>query len=211
MKRNCQDRAFTILELIFVMGIIILLVGVTSSLLVGGVGGGSNLVAAEGQITRILDNARAVALARAENARVLVADDSADEEQRLRRFLVIVELPDPDPATGDAVWELVGAPFTLPKSIYVQTDAIQPPTGPILVPSITFDASTGMEGAGTNWLSYDFSADGTSAIPGARLVVAAGILDQATGQLTVPNDKRRVGVVLRRNGRATRFRSPDQI
>ncbi len=123
-------RAFTLLELLVVIGLIAAL----SAVIAGGLGGGGRAAALEsGQATvaGLITAARTKAPATGRKTRLLVNADPASPERYLRRVVLqSARQPGASPTDWDTVVEV-----DLPDGVYVAPAALAQPAGLVATPS----------------------------------------------------------------------------
>ncbi len=132
----CRRSAFTLVELLVVIGLIALLVGGFSLAL--GDTGATSLATAQNTLASLVGTARAQAAVKQTEARLLVyatRPPGGDTEKYLRCLRVVIANTPGSTGTG-ATWTAVGAPVSLPRGV-------------CLVPSTT----TGLLAAGVIWPS----------------------------------------------------------
>ena len=116
-------RAFTLIELMMVVGLIALLVTLLGLSL--GDKGGNSLASAQKMLGSLVGSARAQAAVTQAEARILVygtQPPSGDAEKFLRMLRVVVA---ETPGATSTRWRSVGAPVFLPRGVYVVPN---PPT-----------------------------------------------------------------------------------
>ncbi len=111
--------AFTLIELMVVIGLIILLVsGLSLSL---GNTAGNSLASAQNMVASLVGTARAQAAVNQTQARVVIyaaRPPSGDADKYLRLLQVFVANPE-----GSRTWQAVGSPVYLPRGVYVVPQA----------------------------------------------------------------------------------------
>ena len=188
-------RAFTLIELMVVAGLIALLVGVLSLSLSDT--GGNALASAQKEIGSLVGSARAQAAVNQTEARVVIyatRPPSGDSDKYLRVLQVFRNEP-----FGSATWIGVGMPVYLPRGVYLVPTPIAGllasgvtwPTNPaplstlnsgFVLNSTSAPPGTVFNGATLFWIGYN--ADGTINVtlgtqPYAKLVVATGVLSSS--------------------------------
>lgn len=209
--RLARMRAFTLIELMMVVGII--------AVLAGGLGlalrdsGSSSLVSAQAMLGTLVSQTRAQAAVNQTEARLLIYNTRGDSERYLRVLQVYVA----NPAGQTTTWRAVGSPVYLPRGIYIVPNntngllaaGVTWPTNPAPVSSLTQNyspnaatAPTGTPFASSATLFLQFGADGSvtpAPNPYLKLVVAAGVLSAGNlPSFTSANAVR--GVLIRPNG-----------
>ncbi|MGE9289862.1 MAG: prepilin-type N-terminal cleavage/methylation domain-containing protein, partial [Puniceicoccales bacterium] len=113
--RNSSRSAFTLVELLVVLGVMAIFVGVFATALRPG----SPTVAVEGaqsQLASLLTQARGVAVLKNSPARLIIHNDISDSERYLR-YVGIVYWND-----EDSEWEPATDGITLPQGVYAYVD-----------------------------------------------------------------------------------------
>ena len=125
--------AFTLIELMLVIGLIILLVGGLSLSL--GDPAGNALASAQNQLASLAGAARSQAAVNQTEARLVIyatRPPSGDVEKYLRVLQVFVANPE-----GSQTWQPVGSPIYLPRGVYVVPTA----TAGLLAPGVIWPAN----------------------------------------------------------------------
>lgn len=199
-SRRHGDRAFTLVELLVVVGIMVLLIGLATTAFRGGMSA-ANPAEAGNLVSAIALNARSQALTLRSGSRIAI--DAEFDPANPGRYLRRISLSRKE----GAVWKPVGKPVMLPEHVFFSTAyssgfaETTPPPDPTPPEPKQF--------------VYEFDSSGRLATPGnaeARLVFVAGFVDDA-GTLQTPEAMlpRRNGFILRRAGRVAFFQSPDQM
>jgi type II secretory pathway pseudopilin PulG len=200
LPRRVKDNApylspaFTLIELMVVVGLIMLMVGGLSLSL--GDTGGNSLASAQKMIGSLVGSARAQAAVNQTEARVLVygtRPPSGDSDKFLRLLQVFIANPE-----GSNTWVPVGSPVYLPRGLYVVptstagllASGVIWPTNP--APLSTLGTTTGPGAAqqpvgtafnaATTVFYVEFEADGTikpATSPYFKFIVATGALSSA--------------------------------
>jgi len=181
-------RAFTLIELMVVIGLIVLLVGGLSLALNDP--GTSSLAASQNTLSSLVSTTRAQAAVQQKEARLLVyatRPPIGDGERFLRYARVVVAETAGATAASD-FWVPVGPPVFLPRGVYivpfntgglVATGVVWPTTLP--APVSTFRTMTPARyrirsdpptAAADTYLWLQFSPDGTVDPPAAKIAVA---------------------------------------
>ena len=202
-------RAFTLVELLVVVGLIALLAGGIGLAL--GDSGGNSLAGAQTTLASLVATTRAQAAVNQTEARLLVYGSrppGGDQEKFLRLLQVVRAEP-----AGSNTWIPVGTAVTLPRGVYVVPN---PPTGLLAAgviwptnpsPVSTLNAPTFNPVLNTvafgpsYWL--EFKADGTlntalGAQASPRLALTVGIVANNLPQFTNSGNVR--GLLLRPSG-----------
>lgn len=209
---------FTLVELLAVIGIIAIL-SVVVGLTAGG-GGDSAMVLGNGQrmAASIFQSARANAVSKMTDARVLIYADGEDDAKYLRFMQVAYLYEDPDPSGQDR-WVAAGPGVYLPKGIYFvppstdlsTADSVlevhsSGPNRPLSTRSvITYPSTTATVPSSYNAYVFDFNDNGLSENAGSTIIFAAGSLIGTTDGGGVPtlrfdNEFATAGFYLRRLG-----------
>jgi type II secretory pathway pseudopilin PulG len=193
--KTARPIAFTLLELLVVIGLIAAL----SAALVGGLGGGGQAAALQsGQATMatLITAARTKAPATGRKTRLLINADPTAVERYLRRVVLqLARQTGASPADWDTVVEV-----DLPDGVYIVPVALTQPAGLVALPSewtrpsdsraeLASDLFQGQtiavllpgDSAAQNWMGIAFTSNGTLAgigtgqPPKGFLVIAAGV------------------------------------
>ena len=207
-------RAFTLIELMMVVGLIALLVAALGLSL--GDTGGNSLASAQKVLGSLVGSARAQAAVNQTEARVLVygaRPPAGDSDKYLRLLQVFIASPE-----GSNTWVPVGGPVYLPRGLYVVpastagllASGVIWPANPAPLSTLgtatgpTQPVGTAFNGA-TTVLYVQFNADGTITPPASpyfKFVVATGAL--SSGSLPAFNNPGAVrGVLIRPSGAVT--------
>lgn len=127
-SRLSASRAFTLLELMIVVGLVVLLAGGAALALSGRGGEGAALTSAQSLVSGLIGATRAQAALHQTNARLIIYAQmppgaNADAGKYLRSLQVLREETLP---TGASVWVAAGDPVTLPTPICVVPPAPVP-------------------------------------------------------------------------------------
>lgn len=209
-------RAFTLLEVLVVVGLI--------ALLAGGIGlalgdtGGNALASAQTSLASMVGSARAqAAVHQTETILAIYATrpPGGDAEKYLRLLQVF---RNNRPGVTPAVWVPAGSPVSLPRGVYVVPTSttgllaagVVWPTNPPLVSTLRGPIGLGQPagapfGTGATAFVVEFAPDGTIAQVGnlthARLVLGTAVLANNTPQFN--NNAAVRGVILRPTGAVT--------
>lgn len=183
-----RDRAFTLLELLVVVGLMVLLsAGIGFSL---GDSGGNSLASAQKTLAGLVGTARAQAAVHQTEARLLIyasRPPSGDAE----KFLRLLQVFRAEPA-GSGNWVPVGSPVYLPRGIFLVPPStagllaggIVWPSDPAPVSTVDTDTAPGEPGSAFNGASVvyylEFAPDGTLTPSTGRPRVALALATAAT-------------------------------
>lgn len=225
-RRVGSSAGFTLTELM----VVILIISIMSALVLTGFsgGGGQDLDAGVSRWTNVFTLAQSAALTRKTPVRVAISYDPSDEEHFLRYANLFFYDEDDD------AWKPMSEGEFLPTGIYF-SPALSTPAGIAslklwemnfdfddfevvssagflrnLRSTLTGDDNDRVNRAGLNeWVVYEFAPNGTAENPGARMVLAQGLL--ASGELVIPNRQVADGFTIFRSGRPYHFQDPEQI
>ena len=208
---HAPTRAFTLLELLMVIGII--------AFMAGGIGlalsdsSSSGLASAQNSLATLVGQARAQAAVNQTEARLMiyaVRPPGGDAEKYLRLLQVFIASPQ-----GSQTWVPVGNPTYLPRGVFVVPTAttgllaanVAWPVSPAPVSKTLGNgtnpnqpAGTAFNGAGTVFF-VEFKSDGTinpASTPYTQLAVASGTLTNSIPQFTNAASVR--GILIRPTG-----------
>lgn len=203
--------AFSLIELLVVILIISLL------LTLGAVGlrgiGGKGVTTAVTTTEAVFDEARAIAVGKGTNSRVIVdINDLQNLNTYKRRILVVYEELDEQGEPIKDKWVLASRAVTLPERTYFSqtySKGKHDDGSGKLGEMVLGVGKTTMDG---KYLYYQFNPEGICTTPGASFVIGTGV--RADGQeprVTGEGKRDFAGFVVWRNGRTSLFRGPDQI
>lgn len=219
--RGCEARAFTLIELMIVVGLIALLVGAVG-LALGGTGS-TALATAQNSLASLAGTARAQAALHQTEARLLVyaTRPPVGDTDKFYRYLRVVIAETPGSTGAGARWSPVGAPVLLPSGINVVPNSttgflatgVTWPTNPAPVSlflsataaryTISGDPATS---AADTYLAVQFAPDGTVTPLGAKLALATATIANGLPQFNNAGSVR--GLLLRPSGGITRVNEP---
>jgi len=211
-RRPLRVGAFTLVEVMIVVGLIVILIGGFGFALRDTAG--SSLVSAQNTLGTLLGQARAQAAVNQTEARVMIyaaRPPSGDSLKYLSLVQVFIASPQ-----GSTTWAPVGSPVYLPRGVYF----VPPSTNGLLASGVTWltnppplstpigtggnpnqPTGTAFFGASTVYF-IEFKADGSlnpTANPYTKLVVTTGAL--GTNNLPAFNNANAVrGILIRPNG-----------
>ena len=212
LARSARDGAFTLIEMVSVVGLIVFLLAGFGFALRDNAG--SALTSAQNTLGSLVGQARAQAAVNQTEARLLVyavRPPSGDVEKYLRLLQVFIASPQ-----GSSTWVPVGSPVYLPRGTYfvpttttgLLASGVAWPTNPAPVSTPIGTGTnpgqptgTAFNGAGTVFY-VEFKADGSlnpAANPYIKLAVTTGAL--GTNNLPAFNNAAAVrGILIRPNG-----------
>ena len=221
LPRRRGARAFTLIELLIVVGLIALLVGAVG-LALGGTGS-TALASAQNSLASMVGTARAQAALKQTEARLLIyaTRPPAGESDKFYRYLRVVVAETPGATGTGARWTPVGSPVALPSGISVVpasttgflATGVTWPTNP--APVSTFISTTAARytivgdpatSAADTYLAVQFSPDGTVSPTGAKLALATAAVANGLPQFNNAGSVR--GLLLRPSGGITRVNEP---
>lgn len=222
MKKHTK-KAFTLVEILVVMGIIAVLLGGVSMLKMQG---SSQLTGSAQQVLiSAFSEAKNLASSRHSRTRVLIYKGS-DDLRRLRHIAVLYEEVDED---GDSKGWITSSETNLPNGAffvppkedfdtfctvvggYNISDAIMSTfnngasgvSNTVSIKRLSIKPET-MTDANGDWYSYEFAPEGFSENAGSWVLVAAGKMD-VQGKLRIENPKEQLGFVVRKFGNCIGF------
>ncbi len=207
-----RRRAFTLVELLVVVGLIVLLVGGIGFAL--GDTGATSLANAQNTLASLAGTARAQAAVRQTEARLLVHATRGDAEKYLR-YLRVVVAATPGSTGPGARWIAIGSPVSLPRGIYVvpaltaglTASGVTWPRNPAPVSTLLTPASpytvTGDPAttAADTYFALQFSPDGTVLPTAAKLAVSTATVSNNLPLFNNPGAVR--GLLVRASGSVT--------
>ena len=212
MSRKEKDvrDAFTLVEMLVVIGIMALLAAVIG---VGLQGGSASAGISSG--TRVaasmMQAARTQAVLKQTRARVIINKTSANTEKELRFMGIIYQNPSNN-------WLAANDGALMPKGVYFYPDISTgggTNNGPLDdddVMRINFPRSTAQSATSgeDNWYYYEFDANGLSSNSGARFVLAAGSVVDDNGTIEFMDDSIG-GFVIHKLGGISIAQHPDDL
>ena len=208
-----RKKAYTLVELLVVIAILSIAFSVVY---VGGSSGdGAKLSSAERILSGLVKSARAQAILKNADVRLIIYNDVNSEVDKYRRFIGIIYDNDPGSARS---WVAATKGTYLPKGIYFDASLSNTKSGSnwsesskqmnINYPRLTESNGT----SGASYLYYEFNNNGTSSNTNAYLVFRAGQFIPGSG-LTFPAEKGNLksGLIIRRSGSATLVDDPGNI
>lgn len=189
-RSNCSTRAFSLVELLVVIGIIALISGIGA---VAMRDGGHSVQSAANAASSLFSLARTEAILRGTEVRVVVDTNyQPSQPQNFLRRVGVAALRE------DGNWEMISRWTSLPGNVFFHRE---------------LSASHGVEsmpGLGAGSLDYfAFRPNGQAVEPRSQFVVAGG--EQNEGVFLEHGDGNRSGFFVHRLGRISFFQSPSEI
>jgi prepilin-type N-terminal cleavage/methylation domain-containing protein len=169
-------RGFTLVELLIVITIIVILM-TAGTLGVKNLTSGKGTAAALANAEAIFAEARATAVGRATNSRVMIdVSDSADRNTYLRKMFVAYEEIDAATNLPNGKWAMSSRGYTLPDNVFFSRQYSNGgASGNLQTERMTFNNLPGASPANNRtYLMYQFNAQGMSQSPGATFLVGSG-------------------------------------
>lgn len=217
MNRNLPKSAFTLVELLVVISIIL----IASSIIFIGAGGGDGpALSSSLRITSgIAKGARGQAILKNARTRLIIYNDIDQDLDKYRRLFGIVYENTATPATDD--WIAATQGTYLPEGIYFDPEASIAKSWPSSQMDIEYPravSSSEGQGAVANYCYYEFNSNGTmaSGYENTWLVIRAGTLrPDVSGVLDVQIDEGqealKAALIFRRVGTTTPVTDPEAI
>ena len=205
-------RAFTMVEILAVIAVIAILMSV-AAVGVQKMDQGQATATASSISEAIFDEARSSAVGRGTRARVVIHNDSSEDERDryLRYMAVCIEV--------EGEWEFASRGTSLPSGVYfdkLATDEAGSKIDDIGTYGTMSIALPGDKDSSVECYYYEFNAEGlcvdadNPGSPGAAFVLAGGVLPPNEDAPRVKGNNR-TGFVVWRNGRTSIFRNPEHI
>jgi prepilin-type N-terminal cleavage/methylation domain-containing protein len=214
-------RAFTLVELMIVIGLIALLLGAVGLSLSGP--GVSTLASAQNTLAALVATARAQAAVKQTEARILIygTRPPSGDSGRFLRYLRVVTADTPGVTGAGARWTAVGSPVSLPSGISIvptttsgllATGVVWPanpaPVSTFLAaaPARYTIAGDPASSAADTYYALQFAPDGVITPAAAKLAVATTTVTNGLPQFTNAGAVR--GLAFRTSGAVTRVNEP---
>lgn len=204
------SHGFTLVELLTVIAII-------SILLTAGAIGLDNLTAGKGTSSAVasseslFEEARTIATANRCKTRVMI-DNSDNPEHSLRRIIIAREkLNSAGRPVNPPVWVLENRGYTMPKGTFFSETYSSDYQSENNF-ALESEAGVSMSEYSAPYFYYEFNREGIISKPGATFVLGSGVRP-ANGppRTTASAAKDFAGFAIWRNGRTSRYQSPEQI
>lgn len=214
-------RAFTLVELMIVIGLIALLLGAVGLSLSGP--GVSTLASAQNTLASLVATARAQAAVKQTEARILIygTRPPSGDSGRFLRYVRVVTADTPGVTGAGARWTPVGSPVSLPSGICIvptttsgllATGVVWPanpaPVSTFLTaaPARYIIAGDPATSAADTYYALQFTPDGVITPAAAKLAVATTTVTNGLPQFTNAGAVR--GLAFRTSGAITRVNEP---
>jgi prepilin-type N-terminal cleavage/methylation domain-containing protein len=214
-------RAFTLVELMIVIGLIALLLGAVGLSLSGP--GVSTLASAQNTLAALVATARAQAAVKQTEARILIygTRPPSGDSGRFLRYLRVVTADTPGVTGAGARWTAVGSPVSLPSGISIvptttsgllATGVVWPanpaPVSTFLAaaPARYTIAGDPATSAADTYYALQFAPDGVITPAAAKLALATTTVTNGLPQFTNAGAVR--GLAFRTSGAVTRVNEP---
>ena len=191
------NGAFTLLEIVVVLGVVLLLAGLLGRAISGG-NVANRVDAGCATAMSLVQAAQARALLGVTRVRLIVNNDRTDSERYLRSA-GIVEWNE-----RDRVWQAASGGTSLPKGVFfLLEDVGQGSDGRISIDEMRIGFPQNVRGVDggeeATWLYLEFDSKGTFQAPGARIFVASGNRSTPGGEIDF-DERAKSGFVIHRLG-----------
>lgn len=213
--RREVKKGFTLIEVLTVIAII-------SVLMTAGAIGLGNLTAGKGTSSAIatceslFEEARTTAISKRCKARIMIDVKDANNENYLRRLVIVYEKIKADGSVDAGNWVLASRGYTMPSGTYFSREfSLKEAGGKIDEAPMTMksDAGATMSTYDGKYAYYEFNGEGIFSEPGSSFIIGAGVRPgkRPDPQVTKSAELDFAGFVIWRNGRTSSYRSPDQM
>lgn len=214
-------QAFTLVELLIVIGLIALLLGAVGLSLSGP--GVTTLATAQNTLAGLVATARAQAAVKQKDTLVLIygTRPPIGDVEKYLRYIRIVIAPDSSPTTSTTIWEPIGSPVLLPNGVCV----VPPSTTGLLASGVIWPTNPAPVSAFNNpiaskkiilnepannaadtYFELKITPDGVVTPVAAKLAVATTTVSNGLPQFTNAGAVR--GLAFRASGAVTRVNEP---
>ncbi len=173
-RNRCRCSAFTLVEALVVIGLIVFLGG-GLGLALWPESNGRAVQTSQQTAAALLRSARMEAVLKHTEARLIIHNDASEPDKKLRYLGIIYKsLEEPD---GD-IWVAPQEGVVLPSGVTFSEEL----SAPLRTMRITFPRLQAVAGVGESWYFYEFGRDGTAAqdTAGARLVFTSEVSSEGT-------------------------------
>jgi prepilin-type N-terminal cleavage/methylation domain-containing protein len=198
-----RSLGFSLTEIMMVLAIVSIAIAISANYM-RNPGEAHQLPAAAASSSSLFQSARALALTKGAQVRVLINNDPSDRNNFRRQIVTLFSDMD---ANGNEIWRMEGK-FQLPAGIYFQEtesrDEARNPVAKVQMVDLQF-------GSGPEWFCYTFAPNGGAVEPGMRFILESGVREGASEEIRRMGEHAIAGFVVRRAGQTTMFRDPEQI
>ena len=212
-------RAFTLVELLVVILIISVLLTLGAMTLRGAQG--KSVLSSVATTESLFDEARSVAVGKGTKSRVLIDVDDPENDNYLRRMLVVqAELDDDGKIKDPEIWKATGQILMLPDGIFYSREFSKRDHEGQAQQIPDFELSTAAPKVNGRYAYYEFNSEGicttglngTTDYTGPSFVLGSGSRTPGEDPTTTSGAERDFGgFVVWRNGSTSLFKDPEQI